>query len=101
MPYVPGPGSYEYDRYNKDAWLKGQGRYSVTKSPRDTMNKSFVPGPGAYDNGLVKLTEPKGKVTFGRDSKIKYELNKTPGPGSYTIKPTFADVPKYLLPNQN
>lgn len=31
----------------------------------------------------------------------KYENSKTPGPGSYTLKPTFADVPKYLLANMN
>ena len=56
MPYIPGPGSYEYDRYNKDAWLKGQGRYSVGKSGRDFMSKSLVPGPGTYDNSQVKMT---------------------------------------------
>lgn len=57
-----------------------------------------MPGPGAYEKN-TKILEPKGKVTFGKDSKIKYEENKTPGPGSYILKPTFADVPKYLLPN--
>lgn len=24
-----------------------------------------------------------------------------PGPGHYRVKSTFADVPKYLIPNQN
>ena len=70
---IPGPGSYEHDKYNREAWLKGQGRYSVAKSSRDIMNKSFVPGPGAYENGATKLTSPKGKVTFGKDFKIKYQ----------------------------
>ena len=59
-----------------------------------------MPGPGAYDKN-TNILEPNGKVTFGRDSKIKYAESKTPGPGSYTLKPAFADVPKYLLPNQN
>jgi len=27
-------------------------------------------------------------------------LGKVPGPGQYDLKPTFADVPKYLLPNK-
>jgi hypothetical protein len=80
--------------------LKGQGRYSLGKSSRDDANKSFVPGPGAYEK-TNKILEPNGKVTFGKDSKIKYAESKTPGPGSYSLKPTFADVPKYLLPNQN
>jgi hypothetical protein len=29
--------------------LKGQGRYSLGRSAREFANKSFVPGPGAYD----------------------------------------------------
>ena len=102
MSYVPGPGAYDNDKYNKSSWLSGQGRYSVGKSARHHMSQSFVPGPGAYDkSNQIKLKEPKGKVTFGKDSRIKYENSKTPGPGSYTLKPTFADVPKYLLPNMN
>jgi hypothetical protein len=40
-------------------------------------------------------------VTFGRDEKLRYDLGKVPGPGHYELKPTFADVPKYLLPNSN
>jgi len=28
------------------------------------------------------------------------ESKETPGPGGYNIKPMFADVPKYLLPNK-
>ena len=71
------------------------------KSARDFANKSFVPGPGAYENKSTKILEPKGKVTFGKDSRIKYEDTKVPGPGSYSLKPHFADVPKYLLSNQN
>lgn len=102
MSHVPGPGAYEKDKYDKNAWLSGQGRYSLGKSSRDQLSKSFVPGPGAYDkSGDIKLKDPNGKVTFGKDSRIKYENSKTPGPGSYTLKPTFADVPKYLLPNMN
>ena len=60
-----------------------------------------MPGPGQYDNALTKLKDPKGKVTFGKDSRIRLEDSKVPGPGSYTLKPTFADVPKYLLPDKN
>jgi hypothetical protein len=69
--FVPGPGAYEADKYNKESWLKGQGRYSLGKSARDFVNKSEVPGPGAYDKN-TKIHDPNGKVTFGRDSKIKY-----------------------------
>jgi hypothetical protein len=41
------------------------------KGARDFVNKSEVPGPGAYDRN-TKIHDPNGKVTFGRDSKIKY-----------------------------
>jgi hypothetical protein len=33
--YVPGPGSYDSVKYDKDSWLKGEGRYSIGKSSRD------------------------------------------------------------------
>ena len=59
-----------------------------------------VPGPGAYENKRNELKDPKGKVSFGRDEKFKHEDKKHPGPGHYELKSTFADVPKYLLPNQ-
>lgn len=29
------------------------------------------------------------------------KTNKVPGPGFYDMKPTFADVPKYLIPDEN
>lgn len=57
-----------------------------------------MPGPGSYDSNGV---QGKGKVTFGKDEKLKYENNKIPGPGQYDLKPTFADVPKYLLPDKS
>mgnify|MGYP002078367627 CR=1 FL=1 len=59
-----------------------------------------MPGPGTYDSS-IKLKDPNGKVTFGRDSKLKYEKSLNPGPGHYDLKPTFADVPHYLLPNKS
>lgn len=95
---VPGPGSYEQFKYDNDSWMKGSGRYSISKDPRIRDNDLRVPGPGAYENKSTDLKSPKGKVSFGKDEKLKHELSKTPGPGHYELKPTFADVPKYLLP---
>ena len=62
---------------------------------------SLAPGPGQYENKSTVIKEHKGKVTFGKDDKLKYDLGKVPGPGSYEFKPHFADVPKYLLPGTN
>lgn len=39
---------------------------------------------------------------WGFGSGVRPPLNRpteTPGPGGYNLKPTFADVPKYLLNN--
>lgn len=38
--YVPGPGQYESFKYDNDSWLKGEGRYSVGKSIRDSNSKN-------------------------------------------------------------
>lgn len=64
---VPGPGSYEQFKYDNDSWAHGSGRYSVGKEPRLNESRSFVPGPGQYENKSTVLKDPKGKVTFGRD----------------------------------
>lgn len=45
---------------------------------RNSSVLSNAPGPGQYD---LKLSNPKGKVTFSKDSKLKLGPSKTPGPG--------------------
>lgn len=63
--------------------------------------KSEVPGPGQYENNSTNLKDHRGKITFDHDEKLKYDKGKNPGPGHYDLKPTFADVPAYLLPNHS
>lgn len=49
------------------------------------MSKSTIVGPGAYDhdkNYKSLVTTNKG-YNFGSDQKLKYDINKVPGPGSY------------------
>ena len=83
---------------DNSSWLtKGNGRYSLGKGRRDSGMNNAVPGPGSYDQSL---SGHKGKVTFSKDTRIKLEDTKNPGPGQYDLKPTFADVPKYLLPQK-
>ena len=60
-----------------------------------------MPGPGAYENKSTELKSPKGKISFDREDKLKSNLGKNPGPGQYDLKPTFADVPSYLLPSKS
>jgi len=78
--------------------LKGRGRYSLGRSSRDHLSNNGPPGPGSYESNVVP--EKRGKITFGKDNKLKGENTYVPGPGQYDLKPTFADVPKYLLPDK-
>jgi len=69
------------------------------KSSRDNLSTSRVPGPGTYD--YKNLETSAGKISFSKDIKLKHEKSSNPGPGHYDLKPTFADVPHYLLPNKS
>jgi hypothetical protein len=75
---VPGPGvlhslaqSYEQFKYDNESWLKGSGRYSIAKDNRLKEDFGRVPGPGAYENKSTELRAPRGKVSFGKDEKIR------------------------------
>ena len=80
--------------------MKGGGKYSVGKGGRDGASGLNVPGPGSYEQEL-KNKQFNGKVTFSKDTRLKGYKSEVPGPGQYTLKPTFADVPSYLLPNKS
>jgi hypothetical protein len=57
----------------------------------------MTPGPGSYqENSAVK----KNGWGFSKEQRGKGHDEKVPGPGQYELKPFFADVPKYLLPNK-
>ena len=66
---VPGPGTYENEKYDYTSWMKGRGKYSLGKGSRDDYGTSKVPGPGSYED--INSNAFRGKVTFGRDSKLK------------------------------
>jgi hypothetical protein len=72
--------------------------YSVGKSPRDSKLDNYVPGPGAYNGSDIPS---RRNIRFAIDKRSKDDHNNVPGPGHYDIKPTFADLPKYALPNKN
>ena len=84
--------------------------FSIGKSLRDEISgprRLNVPGPGSYlspgKNNLTDLKEaPKwGFGSSERPSIVKGNNNAlNPGPGTYKLKSTFADVPSYLIPNQ-
>lgn len=45
---VPGPGSYENEKYDHTSWMKGGQKYTLGKGSRDDFATSKVPGPGSY-----------------------------------------------------
>lgn len=77
---TPGPGNYEGDSTK----IKGKDpSWSLSKSPRDEMSKSTLVGPGAYDHdkNYKKLVTTNKGYNFGSENKLKYDINKVPGPG--------------------
>lgn len=88
---VPGPGEYEPNVGVAKPNMPNQrfGRSLRSANLNDKINI----GPGHYD-----LT---GKVagpyySFGKDGKCKTGKNEMPGPGNYTIKSAFSEIPGYI-----
>lgn len=89
---------------------KTQSVFSIGKSLREEISgnrKLNVPGPGAYlSPGKSTLANLKDAPKWGFGSSERPNIakgnttTKVPGPGAYKLKSTFADVPGYLIPNQ-
>ena len=125
----PGPGSYEqkpklgegpkYGMRPKTAVIQrngppGPGQYNPLHVPTKNRPPSAVigkqsregelgsgkgqPGPGAYLYAHKILPGPA--YTFGT-SRTMHKFTNVPGPGTYRVPCTFADVPTYLLPNKS
>lgn len=57
-----------------------------------------IPGPGNYDGALYDI-KMRGGISYKFDkSERQVETDKNPGPGYYYVPVTFADVPRYVLP---
>lgn len=59
----------------------------------------FYKGPGHY---TVKMNEnwKLGKIGNSQREFFGLQKGEQPGPGHYSLRPTFADVPSYLLPKK-
>ena len=53
----------------------------------------FTPGPGAYQD--VSKTISTSGFKFGTDGRLKTVKSDAPGPGSYLIPCSLANVPRY------
>lgn len=71
--------------------------YSVGKGSRNEKFDNAVPGPGSYNSNEIGSHR---NIKFPIDKRLKDIKSEVPGPGQYELKPHFADVPKYLLPNK-
>ena len=47
------------------------------------------PGPGSYEHDMNHKGS-KGKSTFGKEDRLKLANSRTPGPGQYQDKTSFA-----------
>ncbi|CDW79820.1 UNKNOWN [Stylonychia lemnae] len=99
---LPSPDNYN-PRF--DTIQKRTGNYTVGRAQRiSPEKKNNVPGPGQYLNqDSLTSFNVSPKYGFGSSSQRPHfkEQAPVPGPGAYKLKSTIADVPAYLIPNQN
>ncbi|CAD8175828.1 unnamed protein product [Paramecium octaurelia] len=92
----PGPGAYNP---NDGPSKQRPASAKIGTGQRAELNAGFgkdAPGPGNYN-----LRGSSDGPRWGFGTALRPNLNQTdqsvPGPGNYNLKPTFADVPSYLL----
>ena len=96
-----GPGSYFYTEKSKGP------SYSIYKRYRN-QQRADTPGPGAYyfkswggelkSTSMVKLSQKiSPQWSFAKGGRIQPKDEPTPGPGSYNIPSSIADVPSYAI----
>jgi len=97
----PGPGAYdaklEVIKEHQVSYMMGSSDRLVHKGGlvERGVEREGSPGPGLYNPKL-----PSGRsVIFDKNEKdLGQDMH--PGPGYYKVPCTFADVPKYVMPNQ-
>lgn len=96
---TPGPDAYNslapglLVKKKDPAFAFGNG----PKTARDLTSRRIVPGPGAYDF----KNKSSLAVSFTHSQRLNHKYDTNPGPGAYRVPVKFADVPKYLIPQQN
>ncbi|KRX08110.1 hypothetical protein PPERSA_01655 [Pseudocohnilembus persalinus] len=91
----PGPGAYE-PTVSQTKLRPSSAKIGTSTRPQ-LRNSGWVPGPGMYN---IQGNSKGPKWGIGSSDRSKMQNNGVPGVGSYNIKPMFADVPAYLMPNK-
>lgn len=99
---VPAPGTYTPNETvtRRAGPMISMGARTVTET-----KKMAIPGPGTYVSSLEKVRLAAPSFGFGSSKRPDISGKKgkfmTPGPGSYTVPSTIADVPAYAMPSRN
>lgn len=100
--FVPGPGQYDEEAFNRLNNSKGFALDKEQKKPSYINYREVSPPPGSYtptEEGVNKFKK-QGGPRFGTEKRPDLSKGKDagPGPGSYKVRSTFtSDVPKYLI----
>lgn len=98
-PNNPGPGTYQLRKLDSDLLNKHGVKFGYEKKlkePDFTYIKS--PGPGNYEFDRQKVNQSAPKFSFGKELRGNEMRPKTPGPGSYELKPKLgAEAPKISM----
>ena len=74
--------------------------YSFGKSQKCTLDKTdplYTPGPGQYQPGILKRSEPKWKI--GTAKRGEGRKNTNPGPGNYRNVYAINEKGRYPISN--
>ena len=82
---VPGPG-----QYSLSSFVDCKKRISFHRRSKHAI-RDMYPGPNEYNKNYSQI-EKKKSISFGKDRKLKSVIEKTVGPGTYSIKSLFDNI---------
>jgi hypothetical protein len=91
--FVPGPGAYEPNSKSVQGKSAATGLGIGVRGFINGKAAANVPGPGSYTPPQKSVEGPK--FGFGKSERADIKKHFVPGPGNYSINPSFANVPTY------
>lgn len=100
---TPGPGQYEGGeikgiKTKQPGWKFDK---SIKSDEISKMRNTLSPGPGRYQGNSKLLSHVKNESgsKFGKEKRLKENINKTPGPGQYYIPCSVRNINDYTAVN--